>query len=394
MILFDCARASTLMREQGMDVLLAHTRPNAGYLADYWSSWISTPYLVTEEGAPYQLFAGLPADQGKGAFVTCKTGGEEQQMFFDQVWIEDKRMWGPSSEARAAVSPWGHDKLYEDPFQGAAAALRDRGLADSTIGVEMRYLGVEPCERLRQLLPGATFVDALPLLRSLRMIKTDEELRRMKVVADATARVLHASFDAVTDGTTGLEIEKLVTQNFAEEGLLREWAEISIGPSGAENMQPMNTEVKRGEIIRIDTGARFKGYYNDISKVAVLGQPDREVERAYIAARSALVRVCEIIKPGIRGADVYAAANEVLTDAGYQMFCPVICHGLGRLVHEPPHLTATSEVLLEAGMVMAIEPALVLKGLGIMALEDEILVTEDGCVDLSTTGRELYIIPG
>lgn len=108
---------------------------------------------MTEDGADYQFFVGVPADQNIGAFVTCKTGGEEQQMFQDQVRIEDKRMWGPTNTARAAVSPWGHDNVYEDPFQGVTAALRDRGLADSRIGVEMRYLGVEPFERLKQLLP-------------------------------------------------------------------------------------------------------------------------------------------------------------------------------------------------------------------------------------------------
>jgi len=392
MILFDTKRAAALMRDQGLDVVLAHTRPNAGYLADYWTGWISNPYLPTEDGADYQLFVGLPADQDLGAFVTCKTGGEEQQMFYEQVWIEDRRLWGPTNAARAAASPAGHGRLYRDPFEAVAAALRERGLAASRVGVEKRYLGVEAFERLQQLLPEATFLNAQCLLWDLRMIKTKEEIRRIRTVAAITERVIQATFDDVREGTTTDEVERLVMRHYAEEGLVRDWAQISIGPAGAESMQSAQAQVQRGDIIRIDTGARFAGYYNDISRVAVLGQPSREVQRAFQAARAAMDRVCDVLKPGVRGAEVYRAALEVLAEAGHQMFCPIICHGVGRVVHEPPFLTIDSEVRVEAGMVMAVEPPLVIKGLGVMALEDMILVTEDGCADISTSGRELYIL--
>jgi Xaa-Pro dipeptidase len=392
MILFDYARASRLMQNIGVDIIVAHTRPNVGYLADYWTGWITTPYLVAEDGAEYQIFAGLPADQDISAFITCKTGGEEQQMFHEHVWIEDKRIWGPTNTAREAASPWGHENIYKDPFKGVEIALRDRGLENSRIGVEQKYLGVEPFERMKQLLPGVTFVNAQSILTELRMIKTEEEIERMRVIADVTTKVLMATFNALRVGSTTFDIEKLLIQNYAEEGILRDWAQISIGPTGAENMQSAQAVVKQGEIIRIDTGARYKGYFNDISKVAVIGRPGHEVKRAYNAARAVVDVVCDTIKPGVRGADVYKSAVDVLAGFGYDMFCPVICHGIGRVVHEPPHLTADSEALLEKGMVMAIEMPLVIRGLGIMALEDMIMVTEDGCSDISTTGRELLII--
>ena len=86
----------------------------------------------------------------------------------------------------------------------------DRNLDRGTIGIEMRFLGVEPYHRLKNLLPEATFVDANPLLNNLRMVKTEEEVRRMHIASKATEKAIEAAFKTIKEGTTGLDMERII----------------------------------------------------------------------------------------------------------------------------------------------------------------------------------------
>jgi Xaa-Pro dipeptidase len=396
MILFDYDRASYLMEAHGIDVLLPHTLLNAGYFADHWKHELTSSigsYLLGDGGTPYSLLVGLPRDQRIEPFVTCRTGGEESDMFQHEVWIKDKRFWGPVLPNREASSPFApYDKVYDNPIEAAADTLRDRGLDRATIGVEMRFLGVEPYSRLRGLLPDATFVDALPMLSELRMVKTAEEVRRMRFVAQATQDATEAMFAVVEEGTTGYDVERMLAVNHWKAGVRHQWIITCLGPTGTKIINPSDTPARRGEIVRVDAGADYKHYQSDISRVACLGEPTTELLNVHNAMRNVMQAVIETIKPGVVCEDVYAVGQRVFDSEGYDSFLTIMAHGLGRDLHELPLAKRGDKTVIEAGMVFCIEPVTIVDGLGVIAIEDEILVTPDGCESLSWKGRELYVV--
>jgi Xaa-Pro dipeptidase len=394
-ILFDYDKAARLMAAHGMDVLLPNSLLNAGYLADHWKHELVSSfgaYLTGDDGVPYLLLVGLPRDPQIEPFVTCRTGGEESDMSCTDVWIEDKRRWGPSLANREATAPFGpYDRVYDNPLDAAADALRERGLDRGTIGVESRFLGVEPYHRLEYLLPQARFVDALPLLNELRMVKSGEEVRRMRVAARATERAIEAALATVVEGITGLDLERVVGASHYLAGVRHEWLHTCIGPGGAHVICPSDVPVDRGHVVRLDAGASCRHYQSDISRVGVLGEPSARLLKVHAAMRRALEAVVEAARPGVTAGHLYDVGNTVVESGGFENFLTIVGHGVGRDIHEMPFLQRGDLTVLQPGMTLAIELATMSNELGCIALEDEILITLDGSEPLSTTGRELYI---
>ena len=396
MILFDEQKALDLMAAQGIDVLLASSLLNAGYLADHWKHEIVSSfgsYMTDDDGVSYQLFVGLPCDPKIEPFVTCRTGGEESDMSYTDVWIQDKHFWGPMTANRAAHSSFGlQGAVHEDAIVAVVEALRKRGLDHGVIGVEMRFLGAEPHQRLSTSLPDATFIDGTAMLSHLRMVKSDEEVRRMRVVAKATEQAIESAFQSVTVGTTGLDLEQVLGASHYRSGVRHEWCHTCIGPWGAQISCPNTTPVRQGQIIRLDVGASFNHYQCDISRVAVLGDPSSELRRAHSAMRKGLEAVLEMARPGTTVGHLFDVGNGVVEREGFENYLTTVGHGVGRDIHELPFLKKGDPTILEAGMTLAIEFVTMRKDLGCVALEDNIVITADGYEPLSTTGRELYVI--
>src|SRR5262245_16783906 len=211
MILFDYDKAVHLMRRSGVDLLLPHTLLNAGYLADHWYHLVNTtvgPYTTFDVDETYQLLVGLPRDRKAEPFITCRRGAEEGEMHVGDVWIEDKRIWGPNVLPRALGSPLGPPatNLYTDPYQAVAAALQERKLERAVIGAERLFMSVSMFEKLCQALPQAEFRDASPLFLELRAVKSEEETRRLRCVARATQGALGAAIRSLRPGTSGLDL--------------------------------------------------------------------------------------------------------------------------------------------------------------------------------------------
>lgn len=391
MILFDPERVAFLMQQQGIDVLLPHTQPNAGYLADYWSHWIKTPYYRGEEGLDYALFVGLARDPAIEPFITCRTGGEESDMVYSEVWIRDTRLWGPTSSARAAVSAsGGHGDVAPDAITAAVRALQARKLDRATIGVELRYLDVLTFAELQRRLPDARFVDATPLFHTLRQIKTEPEITRLRAAAKRTENAYAATFEQMKPGTNGFQLEQMLATAHVAQGTEHHFTHVNLGPRGAILVNPSDERVEAHKIVRLDTGCRYRDYHSDISRVAVLGTPDKQILDAYRAARRAYDVMFEHCRAGVKCATLYETVARVLTKSGMPVFCAMVGHGVGRDLHEAPYITADNPAPLEKNMVITIEIALLLRDVGAMCLEDMVVVQEDGPMPLSTCGKELF----
>jgi Xaa-Pro aminopeptidase len=397
MILFDYDKATWLMKQERIDLLLPHTLINAGYLADHWKPdrlGSSGAYMMGDEGLPLDFFIGLPRDRQIEPFITCHTGGEEGDVYIEKVWVKDIRRWGQTSPARSEVAPIGpYITIYSDALDAVVAAIKDRNLEKATIGVEMPVLGVTSYNRLQHDLPDARFVDVTSLFEVLREIKSEEEIRRLRVAAQAAENARNETLSRITEETTDFQIEAWIGEGHFRHGARHEFIHTNLGPQGALIITPNGQRVQRSEIVRIDSGRSYRHYQSDISRVAVLGDPSDEILKAHQAARKAEEAVLEKTRARTPICDLYHAGNNVFMEAGYSNFLGSVGHGLGRSVHEMPFLTPENDNLLQVGMVMAVELVLMIRGLGCVAVEDMVVVERDGYEALTTTSGDLYPIP-
>ena len=396
MMLFDYDKAAFLMRQWDVDVLLPHSLLNAGYLADHWKHDLYTsigPYTTLDKDEAYQLFVGLPRDRTIQPFVTCRRGSEEGDMFNWGMWIEDRRIWGPELPERSANTPIPPvTTLHPDPYEAAAAALRERGLGDATIGVELRFLSFDAHTRLSRLLPDAQFREAQDLFLELRTVKAEEEIRRMRFATSATQRALTTAIEALRPGMTGLELQRIVGAEHYRAGVRHEWMHTQMGPLGIDVVGPNRGEARPGEMIRIDAGSSYRHYQSDMSPVIAIGEPTSDLAKVHRDMRRAMDAVLETLRPGVRVHELFRTGSSLMAEAHLGSFLSYLGHGLGRNVHEEPVLSPDSEQALEPGMTVAIELITNQPEIGMVGIEDDVLITDDGHEDFSTIGRELHVV--
>lgn len=147
----------------------------------------------------------------------------------------------------------------------------------------------------------------------------------------------------------------------------------------------------------MDFCAYYKHYWSDITRcffVGKIGNP--KLAEIYDIVLKANLAAIAKVKPGVKACEIDKAARDVITEAGYgELFLHRTGHGLGLSVHEEPYITAVNELVLEEGMTFTIEPGIYIEGVGGVRIEDDILVTKDGCRTLTSYSKKLedQIVP-
>ena len=244
-------------------------------------------------------------------------------------------------------------------------------------------------EHLRAQLPHATFVDGEPVLWQMRVIKSEPEIRLCRLAAAATEAGIDKAYSSLKVGMSELELDQILLEEIARHGAYREWNHVAFGPKGAHNVRPTENRIAANQVARLDVGGNFEGYVCDMSRVAVLGQASDELRRVHDAVLKAHEAVCGVIEPGVPGRILHETATKILDRADLKSLNPIFGHGVGRDLHEPPYLGASCDMPLEVGMLMTVEIALRVEGLGSINVEDEVLITESGYEMITTSSPEL-----
>jgi Xaa-Pro aminopeptidase len=387
---FDYARASALMDAQNIEALLVCSRANVGYVADYtYYTAQALPFLL-EDGREWSMsFVGLPCDPSLSAFITPVTG-EEGVIRHADPWIEDRRLWGPRwayvGEATASSA------APNDVAEATVTALRDRGLGDGKIALELAAVPAARYLRLRELLPKAKFVDAAPIMWALRSVKTPAEIERLRHVAEVTDAAVREAYAQLDGDCRETDFERRMAGALVARGVTYGWCSVAYGPKGATLVQPTDRRPAPGEIVRVDLVGMYAGYYSDISRVAAFARtPDAHARAAHAAILEANAALRREAGPGVRCGDLHHLTCETLEQRGFRLLAPYAGHGIGRDVHEPPFLGADDDTLLEPGMVLDFEPTMRVAGVGSVNIEDMVLITATGCEPLTNFPRDLLV---
>jgi Xaa-Pro dipeptidase len=295
-----------------------------------------------------------------------------------------ERMWADRVTA--------YVEFEEHPMDATAAALRRAGLGDGRIGVETTALSHEAYERLRAALPGAELVSADELLAGLRVVKTPAELELIRRIGAAAERIAADACASVAAGASERELGSAIADRFAAAGG-DELTMLVVGAgerSAHPNAPPTDRELRPGDVVRLDVIGTSGGYHCDVARTAVVGEPSQEAERVYRLLEEVHERALAAVRPGVESRDVYRIYREAMDEAGLPPY-HFVGHGLGITLHEEPFVHERTSVPLAEGMVLCIEPLTMLEGAFGVQIEDELVVTADGCEPVTRAAGLLRI---
>lgn len=344
------------MEAAGLDCMVATTRENVYYSS---GSNIMTIDLLRRMAAVV-----IPLDRDPVFLVHAN----EEVTARETTWIRDVRVY-PGGE-------WEPLK----PVGFLAEALRGMGLAQATIGVETWAAPGAHLDCLRGLLPSAEFTDCGPIFERLRAVKTGEEIGVLGRAAMATAKAITVAFEMARPGDTEREIARNMMDlafEYGADGIA--FMVLAAGENIFETHHtPGGYRIREGDLLHTDFGGWFDGYLSDISRMAVVGEPDDDQSKAYRFAVEAERAAAETLTAGNRVMEVHEAAREFYESRGVAYGRAFIGHGIGLGCHEAPFLGPShGGWLLEPGMVFEVEPSVTF-GRARMHTEDTFLVTENG----------------
>ena len=276
-------------------------------------------------------------------------------------------------------------------------ALQDISAIPLRVGVEPTQLRFLELDLLRKALPNADFVDGSAALAELRMRKGVEELKAIRQAAIIAQNALLNTLETVKPGQSELQNSaELMVQLFraGSEAELPFAPIVSTGPNTANpHASPTDRVLQEGEMLLIDWGASFGGYFSDITRTFFCGDPNDEmkqiadlVERANAAARLGGRR-------GMVAGEVDKLARDIITEGGYgECFTHRTGHGLGMEAHEAPYIFQGNPLILEPGMVFTIEPGIYLPGKYGVRIEDDVVVEAEGLRSLTDLPRKVMRI--
>jgi len=280
------------------------------------------------------------------------------------------------------------------PEQALKEALSD------TDTIAAKHIAIDEAMRshfallLLESLSNPTYEFTASTVGTLRMRKDQDEFVNLKENALIDDRAMQAGFAAIKEGVSELEIGEVINKHFISEGAKPQFCIVGSGPNGAfPHHHTGNRKVKKGDAILIDIGGRKGTFPSDMTRMSVLGHPPEGYLEIHAIVERAVKAALSAARPGVMAKDVDAAARSVITEAGYgEFFVHRTGHGLGIDIHEPPYITATSEVVLDEGMVFSIEPGIYLQGRFGVRLEEIVILRTDGPEILSDLTRELNLI--
>lgn len=351
------AGAHSAMREAGLDALFltteAEVRYFTGFRTLFWQSPTRPWFLV------------IPADRAPIAIVP-----EIGAALMAQTWVRDIRTWSSPHANDDGVS------LLGDVLRPFASVGMPMG-RESTLRMSMMDFA-----RLRDGLPGTCFTDCTPLVRDLRMVKTEAEIGVLR-------RICAIASDAFDHAPDLFHVGQPLAEAFRafRIDLLRCGADDVpylvggagpggypdvISPPGARPLQP-------GDVLMLDTGATLQGYHCDFDRNFAFGHADAAARAAYRTLHRATDAALAIARPGVTCAELHRTMQAVIGqgtgDVGRYG------HGLGMQLTESPSIIGFDQTVMRPGMVMTLEPSMVIAE-GRIMVHEENLVIRDGAPEL------------
>lgn len=348
-------RLRVLLREQSLDAILIQKDENRAYVTGFFGS--------------------------AGIGIVTPT---EALLLVDFRYVEQAGKEAPEFEVIRA------DRQFVETL---SEVVSRRGF--TRVGFESDTVSFKQYQEYAAKLQPAELVPVEGVDR-LRWIKDAGELERIGQaveIADAAfAHILRFLRPGAVERDVALEMEFFMRRHGADKEAFE--TIVASGPrSSLPHGRAADRVLARGDFVTLDFGAVYGHYVSDCTRTVVLGEASprqREVYSTVLAAQQATLAG---IKPGLTGKEADALARTVIAEAGFgEAFGHSLGHGVGLAVHEGPTLSPREEAMLQAGMVVTVEPGIYLAGWGGVRVEDLVVLTPIGCDILTRSPKELLVL--
>jgi Xaa-Pro dipeptidase len=294
--------------------------------------------------------------------------------------------------------------------------LTNRGLDAGRLGVEKSFETIAGSFRgseanvpaqpffkgLEEHHSNIAWIDASALLKKWRQIKTTAQIQAIRRCHAIAREAFAKGRELIRPGIKEIEVSSAIESRFQEFGVgfegvrrARGFAFAMSGPVNASNAWlPANfstdRRLEKGDLVLIEFNGYADGYWSDLSRTFVVGEPDERQRTLQRSMRAILDSVIAEIKPGVEGKSLDRKARSLMKDHGLESYFPhYIGHGVGLAFHESPILSEGFESIIESGMVLAIEPGIYIPEYGGIRFEQNVAVADTGCDVLSDFSLEL-----
>lgn len=368
-------KAQSKMAEQDLSAMLLTTEPEvryfSGFLTQFWQSPTRPWFMV------------IPAS-GKPIAVIPEIG----RACMSNTWLEDIRTWDAPNPQDEGVS------LLADTLLEVAGKTGKIGIMK---GAESHLrMPLADYEHLMTALPDNPIKDCNELMRGLRVVKSENEIDKIRYAAQAASRAFANVPELISIGMSDREI----FQAFKHECLNQGVDDVSylVGGSGqggyGDIISPPSTrKISTGDVVILDTGCIWDGYFCDFDRNYSIGKPDEKVAQAHHIIWDATEAALEVCKPGTTCAELFQTMNKAMglgDDAGS---VGRLGHGLGMQLTEHPSHAAFDQTVLQEGMVLTLEPGYEFAPGKMMVHEENLVVRDDGAELLSVrVDREIVVV--
>lgn len=277
-----------------------------------------------------------------------------------------------------------------NPFE----ILKDYNLKN--LSIEDKKLPFGDYKKLKEILPQTHVHNGSWIFDDMRSVKSPDEISKIQkaaLIADsAFEHILKFINVGMSEKEISLELEYFMRINGAQ-GISFDTIVASSARSALPHAQPTDREIEHGDILLMDYGCIFEGYCSDMTRTVVIGEINDEQRRIYEIVLAAQEAGLKSIKNNVKCKDVDLASREVIESSGYgQNFTHSLGHGVGINVHEQPVLSPRSDKILKTGNVVTVEPGIYIQNKFGVRIEDLVVVTEDGYINLTSSSKEIKII--
>lgn len=272
--------------------------------------------------------------------------------------------------------------------------LREQGI--KRLGVEDDFVTLKFLALLTGVGQIRATKDISDVLLGLRMVKDAEEQRRIRCACEITDLAFEHVLTRIQEGMTEAEIDCIL------QGYMRAYPEVErmadrfIVASGEHGALPHGIagerRVRRGDLITMDFGCCCQGYWSDVTRTVCLGKANERQREIYQVTLEAQEAALKAVAAGKTGREIDKVARNVIGNAGYgEYFGHGLGHSFGLDIHENPRFAQNEagDIPLKSGMILTVEPGIYIPDFGGVRIEDDIVITETGCINLTKAKKQL-----
>ena len=265
--------------------------------------------------------------------------------------------------------------------------------------VETYTMSIRTMMAYEAVLPGVEVLtdDTMDrLLQEMRAVKTGEELSLIRAAQQMTDETFTYILDHIQPGRSEIEVMldmEFYMRGLGSEGVSFDFIVVSGKNSSLPHGVPTDKKIEVGDFITMDFGAVVGGYRSDMTRTVAVGCVSEQQRRVYDTVLAAQKAALAAIKPGRICKDIDKVARDLIYNAGYEgCFGHGLGHSVGIEIHENPNFNMRCETPLVPGTVMTVEPGIYLENKFGVRIEDMVYVTNEGCLDITQSKKELIIL--